>query len=244
MGDIYGQYSYKRYRPRRRIFGIFVGVFGAVLVFFGANLVWKWVDFGAYFGGFFHHKTNEYVTVEAVSFFVRTSEAFEKKSSALDKAAVVKAEGGSGYVIADGAKWRAVIDLAGEPLGESEEYRTARWRVRVEREEDRELVALAVGSFEFMFEAMMEYERKFVAGEMTRDEIKDHAWIAYQNLVDVLAELEARGGYKQLCDFMVKELVGVGIIWLHADGADFRAVLKNAGSWVIFALYDLTKSAR
>jgi hypothetical protein len=237
MDGGYGGYSYRRVRRGRGVFlFVFVPVVLAVLFLCG-NLIFHFVDFKNPGGA-------GAVEIQGTEFFVLKSEIFRAKSEALERATATKNSGGSGYLVAAAEGWAVVEFVGTSGAPQSEKLTTKPVRVKLERAGDRELVGALVGSFKTTFEVLCGFIDRYADGKSAavKSEIMDAARIAYNNLVDLVGDLEIAGGYEKLLPYLTRELFGLNIIWLLGESENFLHVLRNSASSVIVSFLDLTNS--
>jgi len=240
MEEAYKGYAYKRYKQpvlklgnfKKRLFWIVSVPIILAIVLFSANLIFGFISFG---GG-----AGKSINIGSVTFYVSYSDPINNKPDAMAKVVQIRNQGGSGYLVADGAGWLVVDQLSNREFQGSVAVTTLAASLSVTNNDHIELLQTLVGTFASTFDTLVKFTDAFKAGEMTRQEISDSARIAYNNLLDLVEKLP-RVDYEILWSSLVFQLFGLHIIWLDGTDNNFPHVLSNAKSWVIFAFKDLTE---
>jgi len=241
MSDIYNDYSYKRYkRPfRRRLFPIAVVVLTLGILFFIANLMFGFISFapGA-----------TKVSIPTVTFYVAESESFSSKSDAIEQATIIKSSGGSGYLLVDSGQWVVVREISNKEIVSGKKYTTAQKDLKLACKDHINAVAVLLESFSTTFDRLCEYIEKFEHDVTSQNEIANNARLAYNNLIELANQFENTPGTSndptcaQIVVYLTRQLLGLNMVWMEGSSDNFAHVLKNAASWVIFALFDLTNA--
>jgi hypothetical protein len=239
----YKAYSYTRYKPKPRVFIFIIVPLVLVTAFFTANLIFGFVDFGA-----LRANTSKSVTLQSITFHTTQTQGVTNKSEAMRTATEVKGQGGSAYLVAMDNAWQVIQEISNQPFDGSTEHVTTQVSINISDESHRELVETLIGTFKTTFDVLCDYHDKYKSGTMSMREITDITRIAYNNLIDVVGELELvqrdvrNPQYNDLLQALTAQLFGLNILWLETDSRNFSHTLKNAKSWTIFAYFDLTRT--
>lgn len=239
MSD-YSAYAYRRYKKPKKFFGLIVIIIFIITGFFVANLFFGFISFG--------NLTKETVTAQSFTFYTIESKAFESKSEAISYAIEVKQSGGSGYLRTDTdqTKWTVIINQSMSEEG-NKNIIEAR-EIRLAHKSHKEIVETLVGTFVTTFEKLDDFIKEYNEKTMTAKEISTQARIAYNNLIELVADFEQIQGsarspvYAQILVYITRQLLGLNIAWLESENPNYEQVLKNASSWVIFAYADFIES--
>ena len=205
-----------------------------------ANLAFGFVDFK-------HVKKSEVVSIAPVTFYAKLSPTQRNKTDAMRVSTDTKNSGGSGYLVAAATEgWAVVVDVNNAQIDGGAPVVTRTATLTLTSADHRTLIEALTGSFKTTFDTLCEYQKSYAEKRMTATEISASARLAYNNLVDTMGQLETVQGvaqnpaYTKLLTYLVRQLFGLNLLWLDTGGDNFGHVLKNAASWVIYALNDLT----
>jgi len=242
MDEAYSSYSYKRYRRKPRVFVFIIVPLVLATVFFTANLIWGFVDFGAI------RRSNQVVTLPSVTFHTTQTQGQQNKSDALRTAVEVKNAGGSAYLVVKDNLWAVVKEISSKPFDGSTAHTTTQVSINLVDEAHRQIIENLVGSFKTTFDVLCDFHDRYKDGELSMKEITDMARIAYNNLVDLVGELELvqssvrSAQYGELLRALTGQLFGLNILWLETDPGSFLHTIKNASAWTIYAYFELTRT--
>jgi hypothetical protein len=231
--DAYSGYSYKRYRGRPKVFLFIALPVILAILFFVANLAFGFIDFK-------HTRAPASVKISSVTFYARLTTPQKTKSEAMRTATETKNTGGSGYMLNTGEPgWAVVMDIGPNAFDGSTATTTKDAQIHLSSLDHKALIESLTGTFKVSFETVCGFLKDpSVASASAR--------LAYNNLVDLTGELEKiqataqNPAYTRLLTYLTRQLFGLNLLWLDAGGDNFAHVIKNAASWIIYALFDLT----